>query len=210
LRVAGLDEAGRGSLVGPLAVAIVAVRDRDQLALRELGARDSKTLSPGARRRIAAAISGFAYYGTVLAPHWTVDASTRARGGNLNSLEAAAFAKLIAGTCPDLAIVDSPDPRPGRFGALVTSLTEGMNCGARIIALHHADERYAVVGAASVIAKVARDEGIAIYSSRYGDIGSGYPHDARTLKFVDAWMDRWDDYPYIVRREWATLRGHRS
>ncbi|MGC9191473.1 MAG: ribonuclease HII [Conexivisphaera sp.] len=205
--MAGLDEAGRGSLLGPLAVAAVALEAREQGRLREMGIRDSKSLSPGARRRAAALISGMALGEVILIPHWTVDASTKSRGGNLNSLEAAAFARLIADLRPDLAIVDSPDPRPERFGALVGRLLRGAGCLARVIARHHADELYPVVSAASVLAKVARDEKLAEYAWRYGDLGSGYPHDPRTRSFVGGWRTAWGDYPYIVRREWSTVRG---
>ncbi|MGC8665299.1 MAG: ribonuclease HII [Conexivisphaera sp.] len=206
MRIAGLDEAGRGSLLGPLAVAVVAVRAEDQPRLLEMGAKDSKKLSPRTRRRVARDISRSADVRALLIPHWTVDSSTRARGGNLNSLEAAAFAKLICDARPDVAIVDAPDPRPARFGALVEDLARSAGCHVRIVARHHADASYVIVGAASVIAKVTRDDAIIEYSSRYGSIGSGYPHDRRTLEFVSQWRLRWGDYPYIVRREWSTLK----
>jgi len=204
--VAGLDEAGRGSLLGPLAVAAVAVRAEEQRRLRELGARDSKRLTPGARRRVAGLVERAARWSALLIPQWTVDASTRAGGGNLNLLEAAAFAKLIAELGPDVAIVDAPDPRPARFGALISSMLEGMGRSPRVVARHRADATYPVVGAASVIAKVVRDEGLAEWAGRYGYVGSGYPHDARTLEFVENWRRAWGDYPYIARGTWSTLR----
>ena len=206
MRIAGLDEAGRGSLLGPLAVAVVAIRAEDQLRLLEMGARDSKKLSPRTRRRVAHDISGSTDAHALLIPHWTVDSSTRARGGNLNLLEAVAFAKLICDVRPDVAIVDAPDPRPIRFGALVEDLARSAGCSVRIVARHHADARYVIVGAASVIAKVARDDAILRYCARYGSIGSGYPHDRRTLEFVNQWRYLWGDYPYIIRRAWTTLK----
>ena len=207
MRIAGLDEAGRGSLLGPLAVAAAAVRAEDQAELLRMGVRDSKELSPGARRRLSVEIRRLAEVQVILVPHWTVDASTRARGGNLNLLEATAFAKLICRLRPDVAIADAPDPRPRRFGALVEGLVRSAGCATRIFAAHRADSTYAVVGAASIAAKVARDDAISRYAARYGSLGSGYPHDRRTLDFVSRWRGLWGDYPYIARREWATLRA---
>ncbi len=206
MRIAGLDEAGRGSLLGPLAVAIVVVRAEDQASLRAAGAKDSKLLPPRSRERVARAVMRIADWRVLLIPPWAVDRSTRARGGNLNRLEAAAFAKLISAANPDIAIVDSPDPVAERFGSLVEGMAAGMGARTRVLARHHADLLYPVVGAASVVAKVHRDRAIAAYRARYGDLGSGYPHDGRTLRFLLSWTTRWRDYPYIARREWATLR----
>ena len=52
--VAGVDEAGRGSVIGPLVIAGVLIRQEDLPVLTDLGCKDSKLLTP--RRREALAV----------------------------------------------------------------------------------------------------------------------------------------------------------
>ena len=103
--VAGLDEAGRGPVLGPMAVAIVATDDEE--ALRKLGVRDSKQLSPRRRAELAAAIRQSCECAVELIEPETIDRFV-AEGG-LNRLEERAFARLIAQLAPTVAFVDSPN-----------------------------------------------------------------------------------------------------
>ncbi len=70
---------------------------------------------------------------------------------------------------------------------------------------HKADINYPVVSAASIMAKVHRDSRIEEMRKEYGEIGSGYAHDALTVKFLRDYYSDHGDFPPIVRRSWKTL-----
>ena len=188
--------------MGPLVVGGFCLPSDRIDELVALGARDSKTLSPAARERV---FGGLAALGTsahaALSPR-QVDRAVQ-RGG-LNDLEAEAFAGLIRKLAPDVTYVDACDPNERRFGARVARLAGGSS---RVIARHHADRDFPVVGAASVVAKVRRDRAIARLRERLGDdLGSGYPSDGRTIRFVRATLADGSAVPSWVRGSWATMQ----
>ncbi len=196
--IAGVDEAGRGAVVGPLVVAIVA---GDNETFMRLGVRDSKLLSPERRVKLYSRIVKAARcVDHVKADPATVDSYVYK--GMLNMLEAQLMADLTA-KCADVAevYVDSPDPKADRFGALLASLAP-----VRIIAMAGADRKVPVVAAASIVAKVIRDRAVREAAARYGDPGSGYPSDPRTLNFLRHWICEVGSIPPVVRRSWHTVR----
>jgi len=200
--VLGIDEAGRGSLVGPLVVGGFCATDDRLAELVSLGAKDSKALSPEARARVFA---GLGAIGTtrhlVLSPR-TIDRAVRR--GRLNDLEAEAFAQIVRSLAPDVAYVDACDPNERRFGVRVARLA---GVRTRVIARHHADRDFPVVGAASVVAKVRRDRAIARLRERLGEeLGSGYPSDPRTIRFVRGALADGRSVPAWVRGSWATMQ----
>ena len=191
--VAGIDEAGRGPVIGPMVVAIVAVSDEEKLA--KVGVKDSKELSREGReaayRKILKIADCVNYLVTEPA---TIDSYVSRH--MLNALELDAAAKLIS-TCPaDRYIVDSPDPNPARYAAALSMVT-----GARVEAYNRA-ERFPVVAAASIVAKVVRDRIIARLEELYGEFGSGYPSDPRTIRaIVEGRVPR-----PCIRWSWKTVR----
>jgi ribonuclease HII len=167
-----------------------------------LGARDSKRLTPGARERVFAGLDELGTQAHVVLSPRTVDQSVRR--GRLNDLEADAFARIVRELSPDIAYVDACDPNERRFGARVARLAGGR---ARVIARHHADRDFPIVGAASVVAKVRRDRAIARLRDRLGDdLGSGYPSDERTIRFVREALSTAPRVPSWVRGSWATMQ----
>jgi ribonuclease HII len=201
-RVLGLDEAGRGSLVGPLVVGGFCVASDRLEALVALGAKDSKALTPLARERIFAGLDSLGTRSeVVLLPRMVDRAVAR---GRLNDLEADAFARLIRRLAPDVAYVDACDPNERRFGLKVARLAGG---GVRVVSRHHADRDYPVVGAASIVAKVRRDRALARLRAELGEeLGSGYPSDRRTVEFVRAVLANTRELPRWVRGSWATMQ----
>jgi ribonuclease HII len=201
-RVLGIDEAGRGSLVGPLVVGgfcLSADRLDDLVAL---GAKDSKALSPAARERVYARLDTVGISAHVaLSPRIIDQAVYR---GRLNHLEAEAFARLVRTLAPDVAYVDACDPNERRFGSRVARLSGGT---ARVIARHHADRDFPVVGAASIVAKVLRDRAIERLREKLGsELGSGYPSDERTIRFVRTALAELPKLPNWLRGSWATMQ----
>jgi ribonuclease HII len=197
-----LDEAGRGSLVGPLVVGGFCVASDRVDELIATGAKDSKALSPQARERIFAALDAVGTRAEVALSPRTVDRAV-ARG-RLNELEAESFAEIIRELSPDVAYVDACDPNERRFGLRVARLAGGTT---RVIARHHADRDYPVVGAASIVAKVSRDRALTRLRQQLGEeLGSGYPSDRRTVQFVRETLAGGAAVPVWVRGSWATMQ----
>ena len=201
-RVLGIDEAGRGSLVGPLVVGGFCVSADRLDDLVALGAKDSKLLTPRARERVFAGLDSLGTRAEVVLSPRTVDRAV-SRGG-LNDLEAEAFGRLIRELAPDVAYVDACDPNERRFGLRVARLAGGT---ARVIARHHADRDFPVVGAASIVAKVQRDRALARLRAKLGEeLGSGYPSDSRTIRFARAVLADGSAVPSWMRGSWATMQ----
>jgi len=204
--VGGIDEAGRGALVGPLLIAGVAVEDEKIALLEELGARDSKKLSRKRRERVYAEMLPLLKREVVVEiPPSLVDRYVfGVEPGKLNRLEALKSAELLDALGADVVYVDSVDPNPERYRELIL---RHVRRKVRVLSEHRADEKYAVVSAASIVAKVRRDARIRELSKEFGEIGSGYPADARTLRFVKSWLLRFHVLPPPVRKSWSTAKG---
>ena len=197
--VAGLDEAGRGSLVGELFVALTvfpqSVVEGSELA----GVKDSKALEPLERRALIERILEKACYAAVaLIPPSMIDEE------NLNRLEYRAMAYLLKdaasrGVRPARITIDLVGTIPRIKASLAWAGVRG-----NIVAEERADAKYPEVSAASIVAKVLRDERIRELAQQYGDMGSGYPSDPRALEWLRHQCLSGEPPP-IVRRSWRTL-----
>lgn len=198
--VCGVDDAGRGSVLGPLVIAGVSIEHAKIKHLSDIGVRDSKQLSPAARKRLYKKIIKFVddYYVASIQPK-TIDHSVSKN--RLNHLEAQYMAKVISKLKPNSSYVDSCDVNPTRFGREVSKLAKT----GRIYSRHHADSRFTVVSAASIIAKVTRDKAIERLRKKY-DLGSGYPSDSKTTQFVRDWIVTHKKTPQFVRTSWKPVK----
>ena len=113
------------------------------------------------------------------------------------------MAEVITHLRPTVAYVDASDVLPERFGR---HISEEIPFKVKIVSEHKADKIYPVVSAASIIAKVDRDRVISDLHREYGDFGSGYASDSRTIRFLEEWIKTHDDYPSFVRRSWAPAK----
>ncbi len=200
----GVDEAGRGCLLGPLVVAGVSVSPAGARELKEMGVRDSKKLSRGQRESLYPEILKVAkrVYWANISPGEIDAVVTRGRRlRKLTYLEAVYFAKVIDKLGARHVTVDASDVIPERFRDDISDNLEG-RC--RVVALHKADRDYPVVSAASIVAKVQRDREVGFLREAHGDFGSGYPSDPMTRSFFAEWMRRGDPLPAYVRRSWKT------
>ncbi len=198
----GIDEAGRGSLVGEMIVAAIAIPAGLSYTLREMGVRDSKVLTPGKRAKLYRELSRFPFATVPVRPA-EIDRE------NLNVLTARAAARAFE-------IVSSRIGGPehvcrvivDKFGNPSKLIAYLRLAGYRgpIIAEEKADARYPEVSAASIIAKHVRDARIRVLHALYGVEGSGYPSDPRTLRWLRRSLAS-GSLPPVVRRSWDTLRG---
>jgi len=204
--VAGVDEAGRGCVIGPLVIAGVLIKEERMPILTRLGVKDSKLLSSKKREALAVEIVRLAEKHMVmkLSP---VEIDRAVESGRklhkLNRLEAQTMAMIIEALKPDEAYVDAADVLEERFKH---HIQEGLSFKAKIVSKHKADRTYPVVSAASIIAKVERDREIAALTVHYGDFGSGYLTDPKTMRFLKQWLQTHGEYPDCVRKSWKPAK----
>lgn len=196
--ICGVDEAGKGSVLGPMVVAAVAVSSED--ALDDLGVKDSKLLSAKERERLYALIKKRCKVAIVRLDANEIDAIRTEM--TMNAAVARAHAQVIRKLSPHCAYVDACDVNIFRYAEMVKSHLDN-HC--EIVSEHHADEKFPVVSAASIIAKVTRDRAIATLSKKFGELGSGYPSDPVTIRFLNDWIDEHKEAPPIARKSWKTV-----
>lgn len=197
--ICGVDEAGRGPVIGPLVVAGISV-DSDE-PLKKLGVRDSKKLSPIRREELELKIKEITEFDIVVLPAAEIDLLREEM--TLNRIEAKLFASVIEHLKPSTAYVDSADADEKRFGDLILrELVEKP----LIVSKHKADEEYPVVSAASIVAKVRRDYEVKKIENEIGEaIGSGYPSDPTTIAFIERWLREKGELPPHTRSSWRTI-----
>jgi len=198
--ILGIDEAGRGSVLGPLVIAGVIIPEKMNKVLERMGVKDSKKLVPHRRTILSRKLKKMFDYEIVVISALEID-QMRADGINLNDIEKNAMRDLIIKLAPEKAIVDAVDVKAERFQNDLCQST-----GVNVIAEHKADDKYIQVSAASIIAKAERDAQIEEINKEYikmGGIGSGYPSDPTTKEFLTNFT--YDEMPDFVRRSWATV-----
>ncbi|MCE4602229.1 MAG: ribonuclease HII [Desulfurococcales archaeon] len=198
----GVDEAGRGSLVGEMIVAGYAIPVNMLESLLDIGVRDSKDLTPASRRRLYRSLADIGVFSVYPVPPTRIDSR------NLASLtEEAIYHVLhritsrIGPKCVSRLVID-------RYGTPRRITGEVARLGLRVrpVIQEKADARYPEVGAASIIAKHVRDARIEVIRRIYGIEGSGYPSDPRTVESVMRILGSGKKLP-VLRYSWGTLRG---
>lgn len=200
----GVDEAGKGPVLGPMVTAAVRLPDESVLPV---DVDDSKHLSPATRTRLASTLRETPSL-TITTHHVTPD-QIDTPTANLNTLTVTAHATVIetVATAGDHAIVDASDVNPDRFGHRVTAnLTRPLT----VTAEHHADETHDITAAASIIAKVERDECLTTLAARHGEIGSGYPSDPTTRSYLREYYETHREFPAFARTSWETCTTIRN
>jgi ribonuclease HII len=195
----GVDEAGKGAVLGPLVVAAVACRRLKDLD--PIPVKDSKALSPDERSELYDLISARFPFTTLVIEARDIDVLRRC--GTLNLVMARAHATAIRRLRPKKAFVDACDVIASRYGRMVSAC---LDFPCRVVAEHHADENRPVVSAASIVAKVTRDRLVAGLCPEFGEIGSGYPSDHRTVRFLEAYILAHKRPPSCARASWQTTR----
>lgn len=198
--VCGVDDAGRGSVLGPLVIAGISIERKNIKQLIKIGVKDSKQLSPQLREKLYEQILSLVEgYHVAKIPPKTIDKSVSKN--LLNQLEANYMAKVIKKLEAGSSYVDSCDVNPKRFGLYISNIAKT----GKIISSHHADRKYPVVSAASIIAKVSRDREIEKLRKNH-DLGSGYPSDPKTMKFIKEWVSQNGNVPVFVRKSWKPVK----
>jgi len=204
--ICGVDEAGRGPVIGPLVVAGVKLKDEKKLA--EIKVRDSKKLTPKRREILAVRIKQIALNYEIIVIN-AKDIDDMRKVMTLNEIEVNAFTQVIKKLRPEICYVDSADVDEKRFAKDILS---GLSHRPEIVSKHKADDFYKIVSAASILAKTKRDEEVEKIASKIQEkidlpLGSGYPADPITQKFLKSWYSRYGKLPPHTRHSWKTVEN---
>lgn len=193
--IVGVDEAGRGPLIGPMVICGFALDQNKLNYLRDLKVKDSKLLTRAQRERIFRELTTIGAHHIIIVPAAEVDAAVLGPE-NLNWLEARKTVEILEKLQPQQAIIDCPSPNiPAYTGFILKHLAVPMDVKCE----HKADLHHEIVSAASILAKVTRDRLIDEIKELHGvDFGSGYMADERTARF----LKENPTFPEI-RKSWA-------
>jgi len=195
----GVDEAGRGSALGPLVVGAVYSESDD--ILLDIGVKDSKKLSPKVRERMYDLISNSCKFSIISISAENIDEKRKMI--SLNSIEMEMFVEACSKIPVTPVYADCPDVNEAAFSKEMDVLMKGPE----IIAKHKADDTFPIVSAASIMAKVTRDRMIDDIQKEFGtNIGSGYPSDHYTMEFIEKWIKDNGCPPPHTRCSWEPVR----
>ncbi len=194
----GVDEAGRGPVIGPMVIAGVC-GDRDKLI--KIGVRDSKKLTKKRREKLEKEIKKIAdkIVIRIVEPE---EIDILRKNMSLNEIEVIVFSEVIRELRCREVYVDAADVNEDRFGEEIKKRVGNI----KIISKHRGDSLFPEVSAASIIAKVERDRRIKKLQEELGDFGSGYPSDLRTVKFLEKYYREHDKLPPHTRKSWKTVK----
>lgn len=204
-KVIGIDDAGRGPVIGPMVLAGVLIEEEDLGTLKDWEVKDSKLLTRKKRLIIQEGIKQTFKFHVELVYPKEIDSSV-----NLNTIEAVRTAmvvnKLVEGLNENVkVIVDCPSVNIKAWTKEVLTLIKRQDI-VSLVCEHKADKNHMVVSAASIMAKEAREEVLDNLKKELGiDFGSGYPADPTTKKFIKENYDN-PEYSDIIRSSWATVK----
>ncbi|MBD3350552.1 MAG: ribonuclease HII [Candidatus Lokiarchaeota archaeon] len=214
-RIMGLDEAGRGPVLGDLYIGAVLCSPEQVQILEDNQIDDSKKLSSKTRSLFYEIIKNNCLKYLVRAISIAeIDGNIKRPGlKSLNDLEKELMRDLICELDPDIVYIDAIGSNPKKFKKqMINLLEERMETSSipKIIAENKGDSLFTIVGAASIMAKVDRDNAIDSYKKefiKYGDIGSGYPSDWKTRAFLKKYIQIHKKPPNIARKSWDTTKN---
>jgi ribonuclease HII len=207
--VLGIDDAGRGPVIGPMVLAGCLLDEKFESELKRLGVKDSKQVSQKRREVLAEKIKEKAETFEVVLAHPSEIDGKNHDGTNLNTLEAIKAAEIInkinKGFARIKVIVDCPSPSIEKWkDELKTKINNLSNL--EIHCEHKADVNHVSVSAASILAKVVREKEMALLKEKYGnEIGSGYCSDSKTCKFLEENSGKYKESG-LFRQTWKTWK----
>lgn len=205
--IVGIDEAGRGCIIGPMVICAAAINPMEEYKLKELGVKDSKRLTPLQRERLYPKVAKLCRYMTAKVSAQELNLLMEKH--NLNEIEAMKIAHILdsLSLAGATAFIDSPDNVPSKFARRIEKY---LKTRVKLVPANKADDTYVVTGAASIIAKVTRDREIEKIKREIGiDFNSGYTSDPLTQHYVA----RRAEYPALapyLRTKWSTLKEGRQ
>lgn len=207
--ILGIDDAGRGPVIGPMILAGVLVNKETEKEFRKIGVKDSKQLTEKRREFLAEIIREKAETFEVVIIHPDEIEENNKNGVKLNEVEALACAKIInkinKGFKEMEVIIDCPSPSIGKWREFLVSNISNLS-NLKVSCEHKADKNHISVSAASIIAKSVREKEMSKLKEKYGkSIGSGYTSDPITSKFLVKNIKKLNNHG-IFRKTWSTWK----
>jgi ribonuclease HII len=206
----GIDDAGRGPVIGPMITAGVILDSKAEKELKKLGVRDSKELTQKRREFLEQKIKDLAkgYKVEVISPT-EIDDSINS-GTNLNEVEAIHMAEIVnklnSGQEKIQLIVDCPSISIAKWSEMFRMKIHNLS-NLDVCCEHKADQNHVSVSAASILAKTERERHVEKLKEKYGkEIGSGYPSDSVTIKFLQKNILKYNN-DGIFRKTWSTWKN---
>ncbi len=209
-KLIGIDEAGKGPVIGSMFIGFAIVNLENGVNdinsfhnyLKEMGVKDSKKLTEKSRLKVYEKLANELDIKYVQLTPFMIDSNNK-KGDTLNNLEINAIVSILNEQKPNLVIIDALTSNPEKFKE---SILKKLNFECKIIAENKADDKYEIVGAASIIAKQLRENEIQDIKKKIGiDFGSGYPSDSRTHDFLLKNYEN-KEFDFIFRKSWQTYK----
>ena len=202
--ICGIDEAGRGPVIGPLVICGVLISEKDLPKLKALDPKDSKLLTPKKRSELEKKIKQVVKdYKIIKVSPKEIDSAVESKTLNLNWLEAIKCAEIINSLKPNTVFLDCPSNNINAFSDYLKNYLDNKKIS--LTCAHKADQKYIIVSAASIIAKTTRDSEIEKIKEKIGiDFNSGYPSDEKTQEFLKKYHNK---FPDIFRKSWASYKN---
>jgi len=211
--ILGIDDAGRGPVIGPMVLAGCLITEETEKELKRLGVKDSKQLTKKRRAFLEALIKEKAKAFSVQVTYPSEIDGKGNDGINLNDLEAQMAAKIINdinvvknsnGTKIKI-VIDCPSTNRTKWRDSVRVKINNLS-NLEISCEHKADVNHVAVSSASILAKEEREREMDILRKKYGDhIGSGYSSDPKTTTFLKKNLKKLE-HKGIFRKSWKTWK----
>jgi len=213
--ILGIDDAGRGPVIGPMVLAGCLVDEKAEREFKKLGVRDSKQLTQKRREFLADKIKEKSeVFEIVLSYPDEIDLKN-SQGIDLNKLEAIKTAEIIneinkigrvsKDTKKIKVIVDCPSPTISKWRDFLKTKIDNLS-NLEIFCEHKADKNHISVSAASILAKTVREKEMSELRKKYGEgVGSGYSSDPLTCRFLEKHAEKHRD-DGIFRKTWSTWK----
>jgi len=202
---AGMDEAGRGCVLGPMVMCTCVIDKSKEKFFKEIGCKDSKLLTPKKREELSKIIEKEAEeYKIMVIPAEELNVLMNAF--SLNEIEAQKASEMVASLKTKLQelVVDSPDTVPEKFKKRINDnlKAKGHEIKIKIVSEHKADVNHVSVSCASILAKVTRDK---LMHALVGFELSGYSSDPKTIEFLKQYILKHKELPIYARTHWETI-----
>ena len=206
--IAGIDEAGRGPVIGPMVIGLVLAKNDQLKRLRKLGVDDSKKLSIRKRTMLSQIImENVEYYDTLVINPLEIDNYVFNENLTLTTLMEHGLKKIIHPVKSKITFLQIDKMGGKDFADRFKDDIKG-----KIICEEKGDAKYTSIGAASILAKVVRDriienikKDVKKSDPNLPGLGSGYPSDPETKKFLREYFMKYNQFSDYVRKSWSTI-----
>lgn len=205
--ILGIDDAGRGPVIGPMILAGCLIDKSLEKHFKKLGVKDSKLVTKKRREVLEKEIKEKAEAFQVSICYPDEIESKNKEGMKLNELEAIHFAEIInkinKGEERMKVVIDCPSPGIEKWSNYLKTHVNNLS-NLEIYCEHKADKNHVAVAAASILAKSVREREMDKLKEKYGrEIGSGYASDPLTIRYLEKFAKKHKNEG-IFRKTWIT------